>query len=408
MNVVHERCAGLDVHQKSVVACVRALAEGKVTHEVRTFGTTTSELLALADWLASCGCTHVAMESTGVFWKPVWHVLEESFTLVLANAMHIRNIPGRKSDVNDATWIADLLAHDLIRSSFVPPAPIQELRDLTRTRKQLMREIARHTQRLQRILEDANLKLASFLSDILGMSGRAVLDALVSGETDPQRLVALTSDRLQASREVLREALTGRVTPHHRFMLKLHLGQIDGLRAAVTELEAHMEETLRPFRAALERLMTIPGVRHSAAAVILAEIGADMSRFATSGHVVSWAGLCPRLHQSAGKRLSNRTRLGAPWLKTTLVQAAWAATRKNDSYLRAQFLRLKSRRGPKKAILAVAASILTAAYEMLRNGLTYRDLGADYFIRHDKARIARHLIRRLHDLGLDVEIRAVA
>jgi transposase len=408
MNVEHERCAGLDVHQKSVVACVRIVGEGKVTHEVRTFRTTTSELLALADWLAACGCTHVAMESTGVFWKPVWHVLEEGFTLVLANAMHIRNIPGRKSDVNDATWIADLLAHGLIRASFVPPAPIQELRDLTRTRKQLMREIARHTQRLQRTLEDANLKLTSVVSDILGLSGRAVLDALVGGETDAQRLVALTSHRLHASREVLREALTGRVTPHHRFMLTLHLGQIDGLRGAVAELEARMEESLRPFRAELERLMTIPGVRHSAAAVILAEIGADMSRFATSGHVVSWAGLCPRLHESAGKRLSNRTRLGAPWLKTTLVQAAWAATRKNDSYLRAQFLRLKSRRGPKKAILAVAASILTAAYEMLRNNLAYRDLGADYFLRHDKARIARRLIRRLHDLGLDVEIRPAA
>lgn len=408
MNVVHERCAGLDVHQKSVVACARVVTEGKVTHEVRTFGTSTSELLALADWLAACGCTHVAMESTGVFWKPVWHVLEGSFTLVLANAMHIRNIPGRKSDVNDATWIADLLAHGLIRGSFVPPAPIQELRDLTRTRKQLIREIARHTQRLQRILEDANLKLASVVSDILGMSGRAVLDALAGGETDPQRLVALTSDRLHAPREVLCEALTGRVTPHHRFMLKLHLGQIDALRGAVAELERRMEQSLRPFRAALERLMTIPGVRHGAAAVILAEIGADMSRFSTSGHVVSWAGLCPRLHESAGKRLSNRTRPATPWLKTTLVQAAWAATRKNDSYLRAQFLRLKGRRGPKKAILAVAASILTAAYEMLRSDLPYRDLGAHYFIRHDKARIARRLIRRLHDLGIDVEVRPAA
>jgi transposase len=328
MNVVYERCAGLDVHQKSIVACVRVVAEGRVSHEVRTFSTMTSELLALADWLAACGCTHVAMESTGVFWKPVWHVLEGNFTLVLANAMHIRNIPGRKSDVNDAKWIADLLAHGLIRSSFVPPAPVQELRDLTRTRKQLMREIARHTQRLQRVLEDANVKLTSVVSDILGMSGRAVLDALVSEETDPQRLVALTSDRLHASREVLRDALTGRVTPHHRFMLKLHLGQIDGLHAAVAELEGRMEESLRPFRAALERLMTIPGVRQSAAAVILAEIGADMSRFPTAGHVVSWAGLCPRLDESAGKRLSNRTRPGASWLKTTLVQAAWAATRK--------------------------------------------------------------------------------
>jgi len=408
MDVLHQRCAGLDVHQKTVVACVRLVAQGTVSREVRTFGTTTRELLTLSDWLAACAVTHVAMESTGVFWKPVWHVLEEHFELVLANAMHIRNIPGRKSDVNDATWIADLLAHGLIRGSFVPPAPIQELRDLTRTRTQLVREVARHTLRLQRVLEDANLKLAAVVSDLLGVSGRAVLDALVAGEADPARLADLTHGRLHVARTTLVAALDGRVTPHHRFLLQLHLGQIDALRAAVRDLEARLEEALHPFRAQVERLKTVPGFRDIAVRVVLGEIGVDMGRFPTAGHVRSWGGFCPGLHESAGKRLSTRTRPGTPWLKTTLVQAAWAAVRRRDTYLHAQFVRLKSRRGPKKAILAVAASMLTAAYYILRDDVPYRDLGAEYFVRRDKTKLARHLVRRLQDLGLQVEIRPAA
>jgi len=407
MDIVHERCAGLDVHQKTVVACVR-VAAGTVTHEVRTFGTTTRELLALSDWLAGWGVTHVAMESTGVFWKPVWHVLEEHFELVLANAMHIRNIPGRKSDVNDATWIADLLAHGLIRGSFVPPPPIQELRDLTRTRKQLVREVGRHTLRLQRILEDANVKLAAVITDILGVSSRAILEALIAGEDDPERLADLATRQLRASRSALVDALHGRPTAHHRFLLQLHLRQIDALRAAVRDLEARMEEALRPFRAHVERLKSVPGFSDVVIRVLLGEIGIDMGRFPTAGHVRSWGGFCPRLHESAGKRLSTRSRPGAPWLKTTLVQAAWAAVRRRDTYLHAQFVRLKSRRGPKKAILAVAASMLTAAYYILRDDVLYRDLGADYFIRRDKAKLTRRLVRRLEDLGLQVEIRPAA
>jgi transposase len=408
MDIVHPRCAGLDVHQKTVVACARIVAEGAVTQEVRTFGTTTRELLALADWLAARGVTHGAMESTGIFWKPVWHVLEGQFELVLANAMHVRQIPGRKTDVNDATWLADLLAHGLIRGSFVPPAPIHELRDLTRTRKQLVREVAQHTLRLQKILEDANLKLTAVVSDILGVSGRAILTALIAGEQDPERLTDLARGRLKASRATLVDALHGRVTDHHRFMLQLHLAQIDGLEAAIRTVEARLGEALAPFRAAVERLITMPGVSQTVARVILAEVGLDMTRFPTAGHLVSWAGLCPRLHESAGKRLSNRTRPGAPWLKTTLVQAAWAAVRTQHTYLRAQFLRLKSRRGPKKAILAVAASMLTASYHILKHGVDYRDLGADHFDRRDKAKLARRLIRRLEELGHTVEIRAMA
>jgi transposase len=407
MDVVYARCAGLDVHQKTVVACVRVAGAGGVSHEVRSFGTSSRELLELGDWLASKGCTHVAMESTGVYWKPVWHVLEGSFELLLANAMHIRNIPGRKSDVNDATWIADLLAHGLIRGSFVPPAPIHELRDLTRTRKQLVREIAQHTQRVQKVLEDANLKLTAVVSDILGASGRAILDALVAGEADAERLADLTRGRLKASRPALVDALHGHVTAHHRFMLRLHLGQIDALEQAVREVEARIGDRLAPFRRAVDNLTTMPGVSETVARVIVAEIGTDMSRFPTPGHLVSWAGLCPRLHESAGKRLSTRTRPGAPWLKTTLVQAAWAAVRR-PGYLQAQFLRLKSRRGPKKAILAVAASMLNAAYHIIREGRPYHDLGADHFTRHDRAAIARRLIRRLTNLGLTVDVRPAA
>lgn len=406
MDLLHPQCAGLDIHQRTVVACARIVAGATVTHHRRTFGTITADLLALRDWLTGHGCTHVAMESTGVYWKPIWQVLDGRFALVLANARHIRAIPGRKSDVNDATWIADLLAHGLIRGSFVPPAPVQELRDLTRTRKQLVREIAQHTLRIQKTLEHANLKLTGLLSNILGVSGRAILQALVAGEQDPERLADLVHGRLKASRAELVAALHGRVTAHHRFLLQLHLTHVEALERAVREVEARLGEALTPFRTALDRLITMPGVSETVARVLVAEIGFDMTRFATAGHLVSWAGLCPRLDESAGKRLSTRTRPSNPWLKTTLVQAAWAASRKKDGYLRAQFLRLKSRRGPKKAILAVAASMLTAAYHMLKHDVDYRDLGADHFDRRDKAKLAQRLIQRLHALGFTVEARA--
>jgi transposase len=368
MEVLYSRCAGLDVHAATVVACARIATGPAVTYEHHTVSTTSRGLLELADWLAGHGCTHVAMEATGVYWKPVWHVLEGAFLLVLANAMHIRNVPGRKSDMNDATWIADLWAHGLIRSSFVPPPPVQDLRDLTRTRKQLMGEIARHTLRIQKTLEDANLKLTQVMSDVLGTSGRAILTALVAGETDPERLADLTRGRLKATRADLVDALHGRVTEHHRFMIQLHLTQVDALREAVATIETRVGDTLGPFRAAVSLLTTMPGLSETTARVLIAEIGTDMTRFPTVGHLVSWAGLCPRLDESAGKRRSTRTRRSAPWLKTTLVTAAWAATRKKDSYLRSQFLRIKSRRGAKKAIVAVASSMLTAAYSCSATG----------------------------------------
>jgi transposase len=407
MEVLHPKCAGLDVHKDTVVACVRIASGKRVSQEVKTFGTTTKELLALSDWLGEQDCTHVAMEATGVYWKPVWHILEGSLELVLANAAHIKNVPGRKTDVNDAMWIADLLAHGLIRPSFVPETPIQELRTLTRTRKQLVRERVQHVQRIQKTLEDANLKLTSVISDVTGVSGRAILKALIEGETAPEALVALTH-RLKASHQTLVEALRGHVTKHHRFLLKLHLDQIVALESAIDAVDQEVGTALTPFRAEASRLTTIPGIRDVTAQVILSEIGADMSRFPRVGHLISWAGLCPRNDESAGKRRSTRVRDGAPWLKTALVQASWAAVRVKETYLHAQFLRIKSRRGAKKAILAVAASILTAVYFMLRDGVEYRELGSNYFDHLDKKKTVARLVRRLHDLGCEVELKNAA
>lgn len=408
MEVLHPRCGGLDVHKDTVVACARLASDGKVGQEVATFETTTKGLLALSDWLSERQVTIVAMEATGVYWKPVWHVLEGTFELVLANAAHIKNVPGRKTDVNDATWIADLLAHGLIRASFVPPTSIQELRTLTRTRKQLVRERTQHAQRIQKTLEDANLKIASVISDILGQSGRAMLNALIAGETDPEKLVDLASKRVRASRESLVESLRGRVTAHHRFMLKLHLTQVDSLEMAMDAIEAEVGSVLGPFRAKAELLTTIPGISDIVAQAVVSEIGVDMSRFPSPGHLISWAGLCPKNDESAGKRRSTRLRKGGSWLKTILVQSAWAATQCKTSYLRAQFLRLKSRRGPKKAIMAVTASILTAIYFMLRDDVAYKDLGAGHFDRHDKSKTITKLVRKLKTLGCDVEVKQAA
>jgi transposase len=409
MEVLHARCAGLDVHKDTVVACARVVEDGGApTRQVRSFETTTRGLLELSDWLSEHGCTQVAMEATGVYWKPVWHVLEDSFELVLANAAHIRNVPGRKTDVNDATWIADLLAHGLIRGSFVPPTAIQHVRELTRTRKQLVREVAQHTLRIQKTLEDANIKLTGTISDVLGMTGRAILDALVRGETDPERLADLAHHRLKASRAKLVEVLRGRVTEHHRFLLKLHLGQVDALRSSIEEVDAQLGKTLGETSAMVDLLQTMPGVGEYVAQVIVGEVGTDMSRFPSAAHLVSWAGLCPRSDESAGKRRNTRIRHGAPWLKTTLVQAAWSASAKRNSYHRAQFQRLKARRGPKKAIIAVAASMLTAAYHMLSDGTTFRDLGPNHFERHDKSKTTRRLTKRLEQLGYLVELRPAA
>jgi transposase len=396
------------VHQATVVACARWVTGRKVSRETREFATTTKELLALGDWRRTHEVTHVIMEATGGYWKPVWHVLSGHFELVLANATAVRNVPGRKSDVSDAAWLADLLAHGLVRPSFVPDAATQELRGLTRTRTQLVREHTRHAQRVHKVLEDANLKLATVLSDVFGTTGRAILAALVAGETDPEQLAARASTRIHAPRAMLIEALRGTVTEYHRFELRLHLELMEQLTQKVTEVEERISHALAPFRALIERLTTIPGISTTTAHVLLAEIGRDMTRFPTAGHLVSWAGLCPRLDASAGKRRSVRVRKGGRWLKTALVQAAWAAIKVKDSYLQAQYVRLKARRGPKKAIVAVAASMLVAAYHILRDGTDYHDLGGAYFDRRDKRRVAVRLVRRLTQLGYTVDIRPAA
>ncbi len=408
METLHRRCAGLDVHQKEIVACRRIVSGRKLRSELARFPTTTQGLLALSAWLAEAKVTHVAMEATGVYWKPVWHVLCHDFKLVLANAAHIRNVPGRKSDANDATWISDLLAHGLIRASFVPPQPIQELRDLTRTRRELTREIVRHTQRIQATLEEANIKLASVISDILGLSGRRILKAIVAGESNPRRLAELGHSKLACSREELAAALEGRLREHHRFLIGQHLKTIEQIEVTITEFDARLEAALAPFRGAVERLNEVPGVGDNVAQTLIAEIGADMTAFPTADHLLSWAGMCPRLDESAGRKRSRRLRKGAPWLKPVLVQAALAATKVKNSSLRARYFALKPRLGHKKAIIAVAAAMLRIVYHMLKDGTFYRDLGPDYRRTRNPERAALKLASRIRSLGFVVDIKKAA
>jgi transposase len=421
MEVMHERVAGLDVHKASIVACVRLQAGGKSNRQCQSFDTTTDGLLALLGWLVECRCTHVAMEATGVYWLPVWKILSEGdFTLIVANAAHIKNVPGRKSDLNDAMWIADLVACGLVKASFVPEERMQELRSLLRTRKQLGREQTRHVQRVQKTLAEANIKLDAVISDIMGASGRRIIEAMVAGVRQPRKLADLAGKQIKATPKELYDALHGRLTDHHRFLLGLHLRQWDALEATIREIDreveariAHMDREAKPgaapFRDLIGLLCTIPGVAKLSATTILAEIGRDMNRFPTAGHLVAWAGLCPGQNESAGKRKTTRLRKGAPWLKTMLVQCAWAAKRKKNSYYRAQFFRLQSRRGPQKAICAVAASILTAVYHILKDGTEHDDLGGDYFDRRRSTEAqAKRLVGQLTRLGFDVHLQPAA
>lgn len=416
MDVMFERVAGLDVHKAMVVATVRVVTGGTVARDCRTFETTTAGLLELLAWLTESRCSHVAMEATGVYWKPVWSILSDgTFELVLANAAHIKNVPGRKTDVNDATWIADLMACGLIKASFVPDEAIQTLRSLQRARKQLTHEQARHVQRIQKTLEEANIKLDTVISDILGLSGRKMIEAMIAGIRNPAKLAALADRRLKAGPKELYDALHGRLTDHHRFMLKLYLGQYDAVATSIIEIDQEVAAAIKrmdeeaeagkaSFRSLIALLSTIPGLGVLSATTILAETGTDMSRFATAGHFVAWAGLCPGQNESAGKRKSSRLRKGAPWLKTALVQAAWSAVRKKDSYYKAQFHRLKARGGAKKAICAVAASMLTAIYHMLKNGVEHADLGADHFDRRSTGFKAKRLVAQLTKLGFEVAL----
>src|SRR4051812_32357522 len=409
MEVIYARCCGLDIHKQTVVACIIVPGpERQPRKEVRTFGTMTADLLALSDWLAAQGVTHVALESTGVYWKPVWNVLEGSFELLLANARHIKAVPGRKTDVTDAEWIADLLRHGLLRASYVPNRPQRELRELTRYRTSLVRERTAAANRLQKTLEGANIKLASVATDILGKSGREILAALVAGETDGAALAQLAQGRLREKLPQLEQALVGCIGPHQRFLVAEHLAHIDFLEAAIDRGSAEIAERLRPVTEAVARLDTIPGIGPYLAEALIAEIGTDMSRFTTAARLASWAGMCPGNQESAGKRRSGKTRKGSPWLRTLLVQAAHAGARKKDTYLGAQYRRLAARRGKSRAAVAVGHAILIIAYHLLRDGADYHDLGPRYFDERDRRAVERRLVHRLEGLGYTVSLQPAA
>ncbi len=412
MQVVYERCCGLDIHKRTVVACMILPgpgegAKGQPNKEVKSFGTMTEDLLRLSDWLSVNGVTHVAMESTGVYWKPIYNLLEGQFELLLVNAAHIKAVPGRKTDVRDCEWIADLLRHGLLTNSFVPDRPQRELRELTRYRTQLVRERASEVNRMQKVLEGANIKLASVATDITGVSGHQILQALIGGETDPQLMAQLAKRRLREKIPQLEAALRGKVGPHQRFMLAHQLAHIDFLDASIEDLNTEIEERMAPFEWALDLLTTIRGVGQRTAQILIAEIGVDMSRFPTHRHLASWAGMCPGNNESAGKRRSGRTRKGNVWLRTALVEGAQAAARCKDGYLAAQYRRVARHGGGSKAAVAVGHSILVIAYEMLKHQTTYNDLGANYFDERDRQANERRLVHNLEQLGYKVSLEPV-
>jgi transposase len=406
MDQVNPRCAGLDVHKDSVWACARVPGQ----KWIEAFGTSSRELLRLGDWLQSHGVTIVAMESTGVFWKPVWNLLEGRFELMLVNAQHVKQVAGRKTDVKDCDWIAQLLEHGLLKASFVPPRPQRELRDLTRQRTQLLGDRARVVNRVQKTLEDANIKLASVASDITGKSGRAILDALVEGKLSPEQMSELVHKRMEAKKPALREALSGRVTPHHRFMLRQLLDQIDHLDRMIESFDTRIEEVMSPLeRESVKRLDEVPGFDVRSGQNVIAEIGTDMSRFPSPHHLASWAGVCPGNNQSAGKRKSGRTRKANRWLKAALTQAAWGASRTRRSYYSVQHQRLTTRRGVKRATIAVAHSLLVTTHCLLSDAKPYVDLGVSYFDkRRSPQQQAEHLLRKLQRLGYQVEVKRSA
>src|SRR4051794_13176413 len=396
-----ERCAALDVHRKTVTACARILiAGGGLEERIVEFSTMAGDLLALRDWLKQLDVTHVAMEATGVYWKPVYYALEDDFELLLVNAAHVKNVPGRKTDTLDAQWLCQLLECGLLRASFVPPKPIRELRDLTRYRKSLIKERQQEANRLHKVLEDAGIKLACVASDVLGVSGRQMLDALLSDTRDPDVLAELARGRLRAKLPALRQALVGNFKPHHALIVSHILAHLDYLEATIATLTDEVTQRLSPFRHKAENLCTIPGVAERASQVILAELGPDMSRFASDRHAASWAAICPGNDESAGKRRSGRTRKGNPYLRAVLIESANAAARTKNTYLRAQYEQIKRRRGHKKAIAAVAHSILIAAYHVLKDDVPYHDLGGDYFARRaDRQRITKRLVPAVERLG---------
>jgi transposase len=405
MEVVHERCAGLDVSKRDVKVCVRSPGKrrGSYAKSVSTFGSVTAEILRLRDHLITANVTLVVMEATGDYWKPFYYLLEHApFQLMLVNPTHARNIPGRKSDVSDAQWLAELAAHGLVRGSFVPPPPIRVLRDLTRARVTLTQDRVREINRLDKVLEDAGIKLSSVASDILGVSGRAILDALVAGERDPRVLAALARMSLRNKTEQLTAALVGRFTEHHAFMVRLHLQLIDQLAAGIAELTARIDVMIEPFRPILKLLTTIPGVSDKVAVVIIAETGADMTRFPTAAHLASWAGVCPSQNESAGRTKSTSPRPGNSYIKAALGNAAMGAARTNGCYLQARYRRLAARSSALKALVAIEHSILVSVWNMITNNQSYHDLGGDYYARRDPAAAMRRIVRQANALGMNV------
>jgi len=411
MENVFPCCAGLDVHKESVEACVRRIEpNGRVHSETHHWGTMTGDLMAMADWMTAQGVTHVAMESTGVFWKPIYNILEGRFTMLLVNARHLKQVPGRKSDVRDCQWIAQLLQYGLLKASFIPPRSQRELRDLTRHRTQLVEEKARAANRIHKVLQDTNIKLSSVATDVLGASGRAMLEALITGEEDPVKLADLAQRKLRGKIPQLEKALEGHLTEHHRFMLKLLWKQLAQQEELIAELDSRIEEQTRPFAAEIDRLDAVPGVDRRVAEVVLAEVGPDMKAFPTHENLASWAGMCPGNEESAGKRVRKRITPGNRWLKRTLAQATWAASHSKNSYLASQYRRLAGRRGKKRALIAVGHSILVIFYHMLKTGTSYTDLGGDFFDRLEPQRLTRYYVKRLESLGhkVTLESRAAA
>ena len=407
METTVARCAGIDVHQGTMVVTVRVPSEGGgrqiTTH---TFGTMTTDLLAIRDWLQTCGVTHVAMESTGIYWRPLYYVLEDHFTLLLVNMQHLTHVPERKTDVRDSEWLAQLLECGLLRSSLVPPAPIRDLRDLTRYRKRQIEDRAQEVNRLYRLLEDAGIKLASVATDVMGVSGRAMLAALLQGQSDPTALADLARGRLRRKLPALREALQGRFRAHHAFLLTQILGKVEFLEEAIERLTTEIDEHLRPFEADIARLMTIPGVARRNATTIFVETGGEMARFPTAAHLCSWGAICPGQNESGGKRRTGRLRDGNRYLRGALIEAGLAATRAKGTALQARYSRVKRHRGHKKAVVATAHQILEITYHLLRDKVTYRELGADYFDRRDRERTRRRNVKQLEALGFKVTLEA--
>lgn len=407
MEKVVSCCAGLDVHKESVEACVRRMEpNGQIHQQTRHWGTMTADLLAMADWFAAQGVTHVAMESTGVFWKPIFNILEDRFTVLLVNARHLKQVPGRKSDIRDCQWIAQLLQYGLLKGSFIPQRPQRELRDLTRYRTRLIEEKTRTINRIHKVLEDANIKLAAVASDALGVSGRAIIQRLIEGDTDPHKLADLAVGQLRGKIPELEKALQGRMTEHHQFLLGMLWRQLAQQEAWIAEVHAQIEERTRPFEAEIQRLDAVPGINQQVAEVLLAEVGPDMSPFPSHQHLASWAGICPGNEESAGKRRRKRITPGNRWLKATLVQAGWSATHTRNSYLASQYRRLAGRRGKKRALVAVGHSLLVIFYHMMSKGACYADLGGDFFERLEPDRLKRYYVHRLERLGYKVALDA--